>query len=384
MKSTSLLLRCTAVVFGVASIASAQTIEPPSVSGRLHLRISDGKGNIKEMDLPEKGPMTMDLTPFKHLMESSAEMEKLAETASQSMDVWAGELTRRLEKLSGGKDAWLGVAVQPVPEAAATQVPALKGAGLVVRDVAPGSPAATAGLVANDILWKLNEQTLFNPEQFQKLVTSLGIGTSVNVVFFRAGVEQKATCTLSAIAHNKVGEVLASALLGAEGAAKVRELVGPGAEMLLSALASNPELLKNLPSVKQVLSVGPDGKLKIADGNAQLMMEQLRHQLAEPSAELPKIIEGVSNSVLENKEAEAMLLRLMEQVNKMEKTNPEVHQQMMEMVQSVIQGMMKHKEAEAMLLRLMEQVNKMEKTNPEVHKQMMEMVQSVIKGMMKK
>ena len=154
--------------------------------------------------------------------------------------------------------------------------------------------------------------------------------------------------------------------------------------MLLSALASNPELLKNLPSVKQVLSVGPDGKLKIADGNAQLMMEQLRHQLAEPSAELPKIIEGVSNSVLENKEAEAMLLRLMEQVNKMEKTNPEVHQQMMEMVQSVIQGMMKHKEAEAMLLRLMEQVNKMEKTNPEVHKQMMEMVQSVIKGMMKK
>ena len=341
MKSTSLLLRCTALVFGVAYLAPAQTNEPPSVSGRLHLRISDGKGNIKEMDLPEKGPMTMDLTPFKNLMDSREEMEKLAETAGQSMNVWAEEMKRRMEKLSGGKDAWLGVAVQPVPESAATQVPALKGAGLVVRDVAPGSPAATAGLAANDILWKINEQTLFNQEQFQKLVASLGIGTSVNIIFFRAGVEQKATCTLAAIAHNKVGEALASALLGAEGAAKVRELVGPGAEMLLSALASNPELLKNLPSVKQVLSVGPDGKLKLADGNAQQMLEELRHQLAEPTPDLPKIVEGVTKSIMENKEAEAMLLRLMEQVNKMEKTNPEVHKQMMEMVQSVIQGMMK-------------------------------------------
>lgn len=341
MKTTSLILRCGLFVFALTTGASAQTTPAPSVSGRLHLSISDGKGNTREMDLPEKGPMTLDLSPFKHLMENAEDMQRLMETAGQSLDAWASEMRSRMEKLGSSKEAWLGVAVQPVPETTAKQIPALKGSGLVVLDVAPGSPAATAGLQANDILWKIDDQALFNTEQFEKLIVSLGVGTSVNLTIYRAGAEQKLSCILSETAHQKIGDALAAAMLGPDGAAKVRELVGPGAEMILSAIASNPDLLKNLPALKQVLIVGPNGELKLADANARQMLEQLRAQLEQPAAKLPEIIEGITKALAEDKNAQAMLQEAMQEVGKLEKSNPELHKQLMEMVQHFINGVSK-------------------------------------------
>jgi membrane-associated protease RseP (regulator of RpoE activity) len=68
--------------------------------------------------------------------------------------------------------AFLGVAVEPLPPAFASQLPgAIKnGAGILVVDVAEGSPAAKAGLKADDILVSYDDQRLYSSEQFVKLV----------------------------------------------------------------------------------------------------------------------------------------------------------------------------------------------------------------------
>ncbi len=68
--------------------------------------------------------------------------------------------------------AYLGVGVEPLPAALTSQMPSVlsEGCGVLVADIAAGSPAEKAGLKQNDILVSYDDQRLFAPEQFVKLV----------------------------------------------------------------------------------------------------------------------------------------------------------------------------------------------------------------------
>ncbi|MBK8091629.1 MAG: PDZ domain-containing protein [Verrucomicrobiaceae bacterium] len=68
--------------------------------------------------------------------------------------------------------AYLGVLTRDVPEELRTQFSLAEGFGLLVEDVMPGSPAATAGLKHHDVLLKLADQQLVNAEQLLTLVRS--------------------------------------------------------------------------------------------------------------------------------------------------------------------------------------------------------------------
>ncbi|MBK8093047.1 MAG: PDZ domain-containing protein [Verrucomicrobiaceae bacterium] len=92
--------------------------------------------------------------------------------------------------------AYLGVLTRDVPEELRTQFSLAEGFGLLVEDVMPGSPAATAGLKPHDVLLKLADQQLVNAEQLLTLVRSRKKGENVSLSIITGGKESQITATL--------------------------------------------------------------------------------------------------------------------------------------------------------------------------------------------
>ena len=85
------------------------------------------------------------------------------------------------------KAAFLGVRTAPVPPSLRPHVDLPPGVGLVVEEVEPDSPAATAGLKQYDILHKLGDQLLINSDQFAALIRMNKPDTEVTLSVVRAG-----------------------------------------------------------------------------------------------------------------------------------------------------------------------------------------------------
>src|SRR6195256_4954869 len=91
---------------------------------------------------------------------------------------------------------FLGVETSEVPRVVSEQLGLTKGFGLVVDYVVPDGPAATAGVLQNDILKMLNDQILMQPDQLAKLIRSYPEGTNVVLTVLRKGAETKITVKL--------------------------------------------------------------------------------------------------------------------------------------------------------------------------------------------
>ena len=81
--------------------------------------------------------------------------------------------------------AYLGVQVVPANPALRAQLGLPEDTGLVVTEVAPGSPAAQANLARFDVLIRINRQYLINPEQLAVLVRDAKPGQEVRLTVVR-------------------------------------------------------------------------------------------------------------------------------------------------------------------------------------------------------
>jgi RND family efflux transporter MFP subunit len=85
----------------------------------------------------------------------------------------------------------LGVTVEPLGAALVEQLSLPAGVGLLVTEVAGGSPAAKVGLQANDVLVKIDgAQVPANVDDFVKLIASFKSDTPMDVVVMRKGRRQ--------------------------------------------------------------------------------------------------------------------------------------------------------------------------------------------------
>lgn len=100
---------------------------------------------------------------------------------------------------------WLGVAADEASEALRAQLSLPDATGLVVRDITAKSPAALAGLQANDILLKLDDQLLVNAPQLQSLIRARKAGEEVALTILRKGKETKVKTKLAAHAPDAGG-----------------------------------------------------------------------------------------------------------------------------------------------------------------------------------
>ena len=95
------------------------------------------------------------------------------------------------------RGAYLGVSAAPLPPALQHQLGLSAGMGLVVEFVQEKSPAADAGLHQYDVLQKLEDQLLINPQQLAVLVRSYRPGDQIKLTIIRDGKKQELTAKLS-------------------------------------------------------------------------------------------------------------------------------------------------------------------------------------------
>jgi len=110
---------------------------------------------------------------------------------------------RRLEKdlrpwtQEMAKGAYLGVNATEAPPVLRRQLGLPEGMGLVVEFVAPKSPAEEAGIKQYDVLQKLEDQRLVNPEQLAVLVRSFKPGEEIKLTLWREGKQMTLTAKLA-------------------------------------------------------------------------------------------------------------------------------------------------------------------------------------------
>jgi hypothetical protein len=84
--------------------------------------------------------------------------------------------------------SWLGVQINRPGAEVRAQLPALlPGTGFVVEKIEAGGPAAAAGLLPHDVLWRFDEQLLINEAQLTVLLGLHEPGDLVRIEFYRGG-----------------------------------------------------------------------------------------------------------------------------------------------------------------------------------------------------
>jgi putative serine protease PepD len=92
--------------------------------------------------------------------------------------------------------AYFGLGAVPIPPSAAAQAGVPE--GLYVQTVAPGGPAATAGLRVGDVITKINGEPATSTVQLQELTLTMKPGSTVQLEYSRGGQSTTATVTLGA------------------------------------------------------------------------------------------------------------------------------------------------------------------------------------------
>ena len=91
---------------------------------------------------------------------------------------------------------YLGLLLRGVSPELAAQVGIPEGFGLVVADVAKGSPAFDAKFETHDVITMIGDQRVVNMPQFQALVRTQKKGEEVTLTLHRRGEEQKVTAKI--------------------------------------------------------------------------------------------------------------------------------------------------------------------------------------------
>jgi membrane-associated protease RseP (regulator of RpoE activity) len=99
---------------------------------------------------------------------------------------------------TGAKQAYMGVDLEPLPHALASQLPGVlpKGQGVLIGFVEKGSPAEKAGMQADDVLLSFNKTDVYSPDQLIKVVRETKPGTTVVVGLVRGGKATTADVTI--------------------------------------------------------------------------------------------------------------------------------------------------------------------------------------------
>lgn len=159
--------------------------------------------------------------------------------------------------VNAGPYTYLGVSPVPMPEPLRAQLDLPDGFGLVVGHVEAESPAAKAGVEANDVLHKLDDQMLVNHEQLVTLVRSKKPGDAVTLHLYRKGKPTELKATL---AEKKAEGGRAMILIG--GHDPVRPLVVNLAEEIeLSQVPAVPreDILRKLREIIHMMEQQPHG-----------------------------------------------------------------------------------------------------------------------------
>jgi Do/DeqQ family serine protease len=102
--------------------------------------------------------------------------------------------------VSGGRIVrpWLGAAGQPVTAELAQSLSLPRPMGVLVKDVAPNSPAAKAGLRVGEVVQSINGHEVEDEEALRFRVATLPVGSTARIAVFRNGANREIEAVLTA------------------------------------------------------------------------------------------------------------------------------------------------------------------------------------------
>lgn len=135
-------------VHGVKAVANDIEVRLPSSAERIDADIAAAATRALEWD-------------------AFVPIEKLDVTVSKGWITLRGKVVR----------GYIGVSIQPLMSALAQSLHVNTTEGVLVADVAPGSPAAKAGLKRGDVIVSFNDPLVHDPGQLRNLVAMTAPGT---------------------------------------------------------------------------------------------------------------------------------------------------------------------------------------------------------------
>ncbi len=108
----------------------------------------------------------------------------------------AKSVVAQLEKYGETRRGWLGVKIQTVTPDIAESMGMDKARGALVADVTTGSPSATAGIDAGDVIVEFDGRPIADSKELPRVVGETEVGKEVSVKVIRDGKEKEIKVTL--------------------------------------------------------------------------------------------------------------------------------------------------------------------------------------------
>jgi serine protease Do len=118
----------------------------------------------------------------------------------------ARELLPQLRDKGFVTRGWLGVYIQKLTPELARSVGAPSERGVLVTEVAEGSPAATAGIRRRDVIVEFDGKPIDDSGDLPRLVAAAPVGKSASVKLIRDGKALAVTVTLAELAEDRVAK----------------------------------------------------------------------------------------------------------------------------------------------------------------------------------
>jgi serine protease Do len=198
----------------------------------------------------------------------------------------------QLKEFHETRRGWLGVRIQPVDETIADSLNLGTARGALIAGVDEKGPAKPAGLMAGDVIVKLDGKEVKESRDLPRLVASMPVGKQVEVVVMRNGKEVTKTVALGRLEDGEKKTALATT--ENDDTLKM-DAVTKALGMEFSALSDEArKTFKIKDSVKGVIvtSVEPGSAAAERGLRRGDVVEEVNHQAVEHPGDIAKAIDG--------------------------------------------------------------------------------------------
>ncbi len=198
----------------------------------------------------------------------------------------------QLQQFHETRRGWLGVRIQPVDDTIADSLGLGAARGALIAGIDDKGPAKPAGLQPGDVIVKFDGKEVKESRDLPRLVASMPVGKSVDVVVVRNGAEVTKTVTLGRLDDGEKKTALANE---EDDALQHQDAVAKAIGMEFSSLGEEArKTFKIKDSVKGVIVTSVDPGSAAAERGLRPgdVIEEINHQAVERPADVAKAIEG--------------------------------------------------------------------------------------------
>jgi serine protease Do len=181
---------------------------------------------------------------------------------------------------------YLGVHIQDFSPELAKSFNFNQSGGVLIGDVTPNTPAASAGLKKGDVIVKLNGQTVNDNNDLRNTISQMAPGTTVKLDIWRDGKTQDYNVTLGELPTEKA-------------AAEGSDETGTSEIQGIEVQDVTPEILQqlNLPGGTRgvvVTAVDPSSPAAAAGLNRGDVIQEINHKSVATSAQYKQLMSGTN------------------------------------------------------------------------------------------